>query len=106
LENLAILVGFLLGASAFASVVWDKKAWHWRNMTALVFVWSIIVFQAGICQAALDLSDRFKYTVSTKSGVIDNARILRTSSTGFLLLVDGKIRFVPHGEVKDVTSAQ
>lgn len=106
LENLAILIGFLLTASAFAGMVWDKQVWHWRNISALVFVWSVIMFQVGVCQAALDLRGRFKYVVSTKSGVIDGARILRTSSSGFLLFVDDKIRFVPHGEVKDISSAQ
>jgi hypothetical protein len=104
LENAAILIGFLLSASAFAGRVWDQRAWHWRNLTVLVFVWTAIIFQAGVCQAVLDLTDRFKYVVSTKSGVIDAARILRTSSAGFLLFADGKVRFVPHGEIKDVTS--
>jgi hypothetical protein len=104
LDNAAILLGFVLSASAFASRVWDGQAWNWRNATSLIIVWSIIMFQAGVCQAALDMTDRFKYAVSTKSGVIDNARILRSSSSGLLLLADGKIRFVPQGEVKDVTS--
>jgi hypothetical protein len=105
-DNSLILIGFVMGGSALASRVWGKPEARsdWRNLAVLGLGWSAIAFQAGVCQAALDLSDRFKYSVSTKSGVIDNARILRSSSSGFLLAVDGKIRFVPHGEIKDVTS--
>ena len=105
LENLAILVGFLLSAAAFAGHLWRRPLFaNWANLGALAFMWFMISVQAGMCQAALELSDRFKYAVSTKSGVIDNARILRTSSSGFLLAVEGKIVFVPHGEIKEVSS--
>jgi hypothetical protein len=104
-ENAAILVGFLLSGAAFASKVLSQpELANWRNLAFLALGWSTIAFQAGACQAAVELSDRFKYIVSTKSGVIDNARIMRASSSGFLLAVDGRITFIPHSEIKEVRS--
>jgi hypothetical protein len=107
LENGAILIGFILGASALGNRLRTQpESGDWRYLSTLGLIWLGVAFQAGCFQAALDLSTRFKYDVSTKSGVISNARILRASSPGLLLTVDGKIRFVPQGEVRDIQSAQ
>jgi hypothetical protein len=103
--NIAILIGFVLSGSAFAVMATKMRAFaDWRNVAALCFGWSAIAFQAGVCQAAVELSDRLKYTVSTKSGVIADARILRASSSGFLLALGERVVFIPQGEVKEVTS--
>jgi hypothetical protein len=103
--NAAILVGFVLSGSAFTAKVRSQPHYvNLRNLSTLAFGWFVIAFQAGVWQASAELSDRFKYTVSTKSGVIDNVRILRASSSGFLLASEGKIIFIPQAEIKDVTS--
>ncbi|MET4176073.1 hypothetical protein ABIB99_007189 [Bradyrhizobium sp. LA6.1] len=104
LANFAILIGFILPWSAYVSrltrvgapIGWPECAW-------IAIGWWAIIFQAGACQVAIELADRFRYVVNTKSGVIDNARILRASSAGFLLAVDGRISFLPQGEIKAVS---
>jgi hypothetical protein len=107
--NGAILIGFIVSSAAFFGLVRLRQQgsakWDWRNLAALVFCLTAATFQAGAFTAALELSDRFTYSISTKSGVIENVRIMRSSSAGFLVVLDGRIMFVPQGEVHGVESS-
>jgi hypothetical protein len=42
---------------------------------------------------------------TTKDQSLQNARILRSSSTGFLLMVDRKILLIPNSELKQISSS-
>jgi predicted permease len=108
-ENGAILIGFIVSCAAFFGLVRLRRQggakWDWRDLAALVFCLTAATFQAGGFTAALELSDRFTYSINTKSGVIENVRIMRSSSAGFLVVADGKIMFVPQGEVRGIESS-
>ena len=103
-ENFAILIGFILPWAAFTSrVIALEGAPKWSNLAWIALGWWAVIFQAGICQVSVELADRFTYIVNTKTGVIEKARILRASSAGFLFAVDGRISFIPQGEIKSVS---
>lgn len=103
-QNFAILIGFILPWAAYTSrVMASEGAPSWSKLAWIALGWWAVIFQAGICQVAVELGDRFMYIVTTKTGVIENARILRSSSAGFLLAVDGRISFIPQGEIKVVS---
>jgi hypothetical protein len=103
-QNFAILIGFILPWAAYTSrVIALEGAPRWSNLAWIALGWWAVIFQAGICQVSVELADRFMYIVNTKTGVIENARILRSSSAGFLLAVDGRILFIPQGEIKAVS---
>ncbi|MCD0415970.1 hypothetical protein LOC51_01980 [Rubrivivax sp. JA1024] len=105
-ENLALLAGFVLLEAAYVSIILRNRCLNndWRSLTVLAVGWLATSFQAGMCQAAIELSDRFTYMVSTKSGTQYQAHILRSSSSGFLIAIDGRVSFIPSGEIKQVTS--
>lgn len=63
------------------------------------------IFQAGICTSELALKSPKTFSVTTKDGRLQNARILRASSSGFLIAADKRIIFIPQGEVKEVKSS-
>lgn len=103
-QNFAILIGFILPWAAYTSrVIALAGAPRWSNLAWIALGWWAVIFQAGICQVSVELADRFLYIVNTKTGVIENARILRSSSAGFLLAVNGRISFIPQGEIKAVS---
>jgi hypothetical protein len=107
-ENGAILIGFTISGAAFSG--WSLQryritgVYEWREVSALLFVAFSTLFQAGSFTAALELSDRVTYMVNTKSDVIESARILRSSSAGFVLAANGLVIFVPQAEIKSVKS--
>jgi len=72
-------------------------------LAALVFFGTI--FQAGIWTSDLALINPKTFSVTTKDGRLQNARILRASSSGFLIAADQRIIFIPQGEVKEVKSS-
>lgn len=109
-ENAAVLVGLLLSSTTFLSWIRLKKDvrgyWEGRDLILAAFALFTVTFQAGSFAAALELSDRFRYIISTKSGVLEDARILRSSSAGFLLSVQQDILFIPQGEIRNVRSKE
>ena len=46
------------------------------------------------------------YDVSTKSGVLDGVRIVRSSSNGFILSRARRIFYIPSGEVRSIVSSK
>jgi hypothetical protein len=57
----------------------------------------------GIAVVRQQLEDDARYEVITKSGGLSKARMLRSSSSGFILEYEGRILFVPSGEVRSVS---
>ncbi|MGJ4995711.1 hypothetical protein ACQR0Z_14895 [Bradyrhizobium sp. HKCCYLS3077] len=103
-QNFAILIGFILPWAAFTGrLIALDHAQKWSNLAWVGLGWWTIIFQAGICQVSIELADRFMYVVNTKAGVIVDARILRSSSAGLLLVVDKRITFIPQGEIRAVS---
>jgi hypothetical protein len=108
MHGLAVL-GLAVSTSSFFA--WTRRrrsqsgSWEGYDLIVLAITLFITTFEAGAFVAALELSDRVTYVVSTKStGVIDDARILRSSSSGFLLATPNGIVFIPQGEIKAVNS--
>jgi hypothetical protein len=57
----------------------------------------------GIAIAEQQIVSDANYEVLTKSGVLSGVKILRSSSTGFIVYQDNRILFVPSGEVRLIT---
>jgi hypothetical protein len=106
LENGAILVGFAITGTA--AVLWrlhENRRLNWRVFVLFIAASVITVFQAGSLTAALQLPDRFTYTVSTKDGdMLHGVRILHSASGGLIFVQDGHIIFLPQAEIKSVRS--
>jgi hypothetical protein len=62
------------------------------------------IFQAGLFVGDAAAISPDTYNVVTQQQPIDNARIIRSSSSGFILFVDGKAMFVPQSEIVSVKS--
>jgi hypothetical protein len=110
-ENGAILVGF--GIAGSAALIWALQrnrltgVWNWRDLVLFPFALCATTFQVGVFTAALELSDRRTYTVMTKSGgELQDTRILRSASAGFILAIDGHVVFVPQREIISVKSSE
>src|ERR1043165_226070 len=108
MENGAILLGMVISLSAFLTWTLDRyrqtNQWDWRDTAVLLLISFGTAFQAGMLMVSLELSDRITYTVTTKSDLLEHARLLRSSSTGFILAVNGSVMFVPLAEVKTIKS--
>lgn len=108
-DNGKILVGFAISGFAFSAWIFRRYrstgVMNWRDFGAILFFLYAITFPAGVFTAAVELSDRLTYTVTTKSGdVLSNVQILRSASTGFILAVDGHAVFIPQAEIISVKS--
>jgi hypothetical protein len=107
-ENLITLIGFAMGGAYFLAFMRQRRkasgAWDYKDLVVVAFSLFTTTFQAGVCAAAIERTDRITYTVNTKSGVMTDARVLRSGAAGFLLVVDGNVMFVPHGEIRSVRS--
>ena len=108
-ENGAILLGFVVSSAAFFGLIHLRRQgggkWNSGGQVAMVFCLAATTFQAGVFTAAIELSDRFTYSLNTKSGIIENVRIIRSSSSGFIVFFNEKIMFVPQGEVRGIESS-
>jgi hypothetical protein len=109
IENGAVLFGLVI--SGTASLIWmlerqkQTGLWEWQNSAVLLFCLFGATWQAGSFTAAVELADRFTYTVATKAGVLPGVRILRSSSSGFILATaPSRLMFIPQSEIKSVTS--
>jgi hypothetical protein len=109
IENGAILVGFAISGTAAFNWLLQRyqitRVWDGRDIGLIVFFSYSIIFQAGIFTAALELSNRLTYTVTTKGGdVLQDVRILRSASAGFILAIEGHVVFIPQAEIRSVES--
>jgi hypothetical protein len=63
----------------------------------------VTVFLAGAYIAHQNIFELTTYTVTTKNGTtLNQARLVRSSSSGFLVATDGAIRFLPSGEITEI----
>jgi hypothetical protein len=74
--------------------------------TILAF-WGLMIFlvQLGAWICTLQLNSPQTFEVSTKDRTFANARIMRSSSSGFLIYSDEKVTYIPSGEIKSVTAS-
>lgn len=75
-----------------------------ENFGLLCFVIVGLIFTAGMVACDLEISEKTTYQVTTKNEVIENVHILRSSSSGFVILANDKVNFIPQGEVKRIIS--
>jgi hypothetical protein len=91
-------------AGAIASSIWKqarKLEFFLIGISAALM--SLGVLLVGAILAKHPLDDQL-YDVVTKSGEILQARMARSSGSGFILVKDMKVVFVPTGEVKSVST--
>jgi urate oxidase len=64
--------------------------------------------QAGVFTALLEMSNykTFDIIVKDQASPIEDVRILRSSSSGFILFAKEQIFFVPQGEIRQVRSSK
>jgi len=75
------------------------------DLAILVLTPFVIFFYAGIFVAEWEMVKRDTYTITTtKSASIENARLLRTSSAGFILRVEEQILFIPQSQIAEIKS--
>ena len=70
---------------------------HWLFAVVLV---SGLAFTAGLFASEVEAADNRTYQVTSKSETIPAAHILRTSSNGFIISVNGIVQFIPQAEIK------
>jgi hypothetical protein len=91
-------------AGAIASSIWAQA----RQIKYFLIGFSTVLVSLGVLLVGKILAnhplDDQVYDVITKSGDILQARIARSSGSGFILVKDKKVIFVPTGEVKSVST--
>lgn len=109
-KSLFWLAGLLttIAASLVFMALLSKNNNANRNVAALCV--AIFFVSAGVLAlgAAVGRREAFTtpttYDVVTKSGAYSGARLLRTSSSGFLFSHEGRVFFIPSSEVRLVSS--
>jgi hypothetical protein len=108
IQNFVLLLGFVIlsaGALAFGTENADKTGrWNPKDVVLIIFIGIGTIFQAGLSASLLEIENPLVYTVRTKETELQNVRILRSSSSGFILSVDGRVVFIPHEEIKSISS--
>jgi hypothetical protein len=106
-----LLVGYI-----FASICVSVYAFLFYKMSSNVKASHILFvavlacdafFWAGVLVVELQMEVGDTYIITTKDKehqLIQNARILRSSSAGFILLADKTIYFIPHSEITKIKS--
>lgn len=112
LLDIILLIGFLFASAGGLGHLWishqegtivDPLGWYLIGFGSLF----VVFFQSGIVMAGIQMEDtRELYSLSTKSGVIINAKILRTSSSGFIVYSDRSVQFIPLAEIRSVKTEQ
>src|SRR5262249_12399857 len=70
---------------------------------SVVLVPLLIFFWAGIFVAEWQMINLDTYTVATIKGAsIENARLLRASSAGFILFADERVLFIPQSQIAQI----
>jgi hypothetical protein len=76
-----------------------------HDLAFLVLVPFVIFFYTGKFVAAWQRSQDDTYTITTiNSASIENARLLRTSSAGVILLAEERILFIPQSQIAQIKS--
>ncbi len=96
------IFGCIAGAVARSIWVQARRVEYFLVGVSTVLV-SFGVILVGTVLANHPLDDQ-TYDVSTKNGDIQQTRIARSSSNGFILVKDGKVIFIPTSEVKSVST--
>jgi hypothetical protein len=102
-----LLVGSILvwGAGSFQSSL-DYKTSGVAKAHDLVFavlVPFVIFFQAGTFVAEWQMITLDTYTIATINGAsIENARLLRASSAGFILFAEERVLFIPQSQIAQI----
>jgi hypothetical protein len=107
-QDSGMLIAMIFGLFALVSRLWlrfkalgDRSAYSTSFATLLSV---LTVFQAGLVVCDLQIASIDTYNFNTKSGPINEARIIRSSSNGFILFVDGRSMFLPLSEVLNLKS--
>jgi hypothetical protein len=102
-----ILVGAILfwGAWSVQSFLHYKTSGS-RKVQDFVFLGLasfVIFFQAGTFVAEWETINDDTYTIATIKGAsIENVRLLRASSVGFIFLADERILFIPQSQIAQI----
>ena len=100
----AKLVGALLAWSAWsfqASLDYNTSGVAKADDLILVVLLPFLIFfQAGTFVAAWQMTNLDTYTVGTTKGAsIENARLLRASSAGFIVFAEERVLFIPQSQI-------
>jgi hypothetical protein len=97
-----LLISLCKSTETFVRFCVDKKIYPQSFIVAALAATATIMF-VGQCVALGLLSRGDVVTVETKkNGAIGNARLLRTSGSGYLIAIDGIVQFIPSGEVQRI----
>jgi cytochrome bd-type quinol oxidase subunit 2 len=78
---------------------------HWDDVTVCIFFLFVSTAYLGRAIASGQVNDRKNsYTVVTKDVPLIDARLVRSSSNGFLIMAGERIMFVPKDEIKHIRS--
>jgi hypothetical protein len=101
--------GFVVGAIGGAAKAWltskAGKPQLPQDVTLLVFMAIGVVFGAGMVACQLELRDSATYRITTKQETIEGAHIIRSSSSGFIVVIDKTITFIPQAEVRELKAS-
>ena len=105
-----ILVGFIffgIGWSLRTILRYNASGIAKASDLVVVAVTALAVFyNAGRFMAEWQMIIGDTYAITTKGAPrpIENVRLLRSSSAGFILLAEGRILFIPHSEITQIKS--
>ncbi len=107
-QDAVMLLAFMLGIFGLFSHWWLRfSVLGEKNAAEISFIALFIagtIFQIGLLVSDLQITSIDTYNITMKSGRLQNARIIRSSSSGFVLFVDNHSMFVPQSEVLSLTS--
>ncbi len=100
--------GFVVGGVGLFYNAWLSWRADGRPTTEQIMLFLMVLlglfFTAGMVACQLELEESKTYKITTNIEVIDGARILRSSSSGFIIAKDSVVRFIPQTQVRDITS--
>jgi hypothetical protein len=106
-----LAVYFVLGCLAFAAYAYiiavNTGTLSPRLIVAGVAFGLFTIFWVGVAIAYHEaFGSNALYIVATKDAVYDNVRLARSSSNGFLIARDKRIKYIPSGEVKSISQIE
>jgi hypothetical protein len=98
---IALMIAYL--AAAVSWLKYETLSIEW--IVTLVFTTCLTVsFYGGYTAQQQAYYSKTKYSIVTKSGAFSDVRMVRTSSSGFLISSEKIIMFVPAGEVRYIAT--
>jgi hypothetical protein len=93
-----------LALAAYLFIVWERTGEVSTQMAASMtaFGFFTLFWIGGAVAYHEAFTTRTVYLVTTKDATYDNARIARTSSSGFLIAKDKHVIFIPSGRMKSI----